>query len=85
MPHRQPAALLLLLPALAARAADGAVIDAMDELLYQPPKEKGKAKLVEEKIGKAVRFSFDADARSAFFTSSRRGVSPSVGTASPAG
>jgi lysophospholipase L1-like esterase len=74
MPLRLPAVLFLFLPALAARAADDALIDAMDELHFRPPKEKAKAELVDGKIGKAVRFSFDADARGAFFTSDRLGT-----------
>jgi len=46
----------------------------MDELKFTAPKDKGKAELVEGKVGKAVRFSLDKDARSAFFTSNIRGT-----------
>ncbi len=73
MPRPLFAALLILAAAGAGRAADDALIDAMDELLFQPPKEKGKAELVDGKLGKAVRFSFDKDAQSTFFTSNHRG------------
>jgi len=49
--------LLLLLAALSADVAvavvaDGQVIATMDELVFTAPKEKGKAELVDEKIGK---------------------------------
>ncbi len=73
MPRPLFAALLVLTAFGAARAADDSLIDAMDELHFQPPKEKGKAELIDGKVGKAVRFSFDQDARGAFFTSNRRG------------
>jgi hypothetical protein len=53
---------------------DDPVIATMDELRFQPPKEKGRAELAEGKFGKAVRFSFEKDARSAFFTSNIRGT-----------
>jgi lysophospholipase L1-like esterase len=52
-------------------AAD--LIDSMDALRFRVPKEKGKAELVEGKVGKAVRFSFENDSRSTFFTSNLRG------------
>ena len=73
MPRPLFAALLALTAFGAARAADDSLIDAMDEVHFQPPKEKGKAELIDGKVGKAVRFSFDQDARGAFFTSNRRG------------
>src|SRR5438270_12810173 len=63
------AALLALLPLLAA----GPLVDSMDELRFRAPAGKGKAELVPGKFGKAVRFSFEKDARSAFFTSNLRG------------
>jgi lysophospholipase L1-like esterase len=69
-----PATLVLLAALVPARAADGPVLDSMDELHFHGPKEKASAELVEGKVGKAVRFSFDRDARSAFFTSSLRGT-----------
>ena len=53
--------------------ADDAVIATMDEMVFRPPPAKGKAELVEGKVGKAIRFRFDADARSLFFTSNLRG------------
>lgn len=46
----------------------------MDDLRFSPPKEKGQAALVAGKIGKAVQFAFDKDARSTFFTSNIRGT-----------
>lgn len=55
-------------------AADGPLISGMDELRYTPPKEKGRAELVPGKVGRAVRFAFDRDARSAFFTCNTRGT-----------
>jgi lysophospholipase L1-like esterase len=45
----------------------------MDQLRFQPPPGKGWAELVEGKVGKAVRFTFDKGAGSAFFTSTTRG------------
>jgi hypothetical protein len=64
--------LILLVSASALRAGD--VIDSMDELRFRAPKDKGKAEQVTGKVGKAVRFSFEKDARSAFFTSNLRGA-----------
>src|SRR3954452_6084285 len=49
------------------------LIDSMDTNRFRAPKDKGKAELVEGKVGKAVRFSFAKDARSAFFTGNLRG------------
>ena len=46
----------------------------MDEIRFRPPKEKGSAGLVEGKVGKAVRFRFEQDARSVFFTSDIHGT-----------
>ena len=57
-----------------AAPAEGPIIATMDEQKFTAPKDKGKAELVEGKVGKAVRFSFDKDARSAFFTSNIRGT-----------
>src|SRR4051794_38561237 len=51
--------------------ADG-VIATMDEMRFQPPKEKGRAEMVEGKVGRAIRFHLDKDARSTFFTSNIR-------------
>jgi len=56
------------------RAADGPLIAGMDELRYTPPKEKGRADLVPGKVGRAVRFVFEKDARGAFFTTPIRGT-----------
>ncbi len=73
--------LRLLMVALAAvsgvvalsAAADGPIISTMDELNFKAPKDKGKVELVDGKVGKAVRFSVEKDARSALFTSNLRG------------
>jgi lysophospholipase L1-like esterase len=50
------------------------VIASLDALTFAAPKEKGKAELVEGKVGKAVRFAFEKDGRGAFFTSAIRGT-----------
>jgi lysophospholipase L1-like esterase len=65
---------LCLAAPLAAAPTDGPLIADMDELKFTAPKGKGKAELVEGKVNKAVRFSLDKDARSAFFTSNVRGT-----------
>jgi lysophospholipase L1-like esterase len=46
----------------------------MDELKFAAPKSKGKAELVEGKVGKAVQFTLEKDARSTFFTSNIHGT-----------
>ena len=70
--------LLALAPVSAAIAlaapAEGPCVATMDELTFTAPKGKGTAELVAGKVGKAVRFSLDKDARSAFFTSNIRGT-----------
>jgi lysophospholipase L1-like esterase len=58
----------------APRAAEGPVLDTMDTLRFHAPAEKARAELVEGKDGKAVRFSFDRDARGAFCTSNLHGT-----------
>lgn len=45
----------------------------MDEMRFAPPKEKGSASLVDGRVGRAVRFRFEADSPSAFFTSNIHG------------
>ena len=57
-----------------AAPADGPLIADMDTLKFTAPKGKGTAELVEGKFGKAVKFSLEKDARSAFFTSNIRGT-----------
>jgi lysophospholipase L1-like esterase len=59
---------------VSAAAADRTLITSCDELRFQPPKDKGQAKLVEGKLGQAIQFSFGKDARSTFFTSNLRGT-----------
>jgi lysophospholipase L1-like esterase len=69
------AASLFVTAALAIAApADGPLVADMDQLKFTAPKGKGSAELVAGKVGKAVRFAFDKDARSAFFTSNIRGT-----------
>ena len=63
----------IMLQSVSARAEDRGLIAAMDSLQFRPPEAKGRAELVDGKVGKAVRFRFDADARSTFFTSNIRG------------
>jgi lysophospholipase L1-like esterase len=58
----------------AALAQDGALIASMDEMRFQPPKQKGRAELVEGKVGKALRLQFDQDSSSTFFTSNIHGT-----------
>lgn len=57
----------------AANAEDGAPIASMDELRFAVPKEKGRAELVDGKVGKAVRFRFDANSPGGLFTSNIHG------------
>jgi lysophospholipase L1-like esterase len=67
--------LFLALASLSSPAfADDGVIASMDELRFGPPKEKGRAELVEGKVGKAVRFVFEKDCQSTFFTSNIHGT-----------
>jgi lysophospholipase L1-like esterase len=46
----------------------------MDEVHFRAPREKAKIEPVEGKVGKAVRFTFEKDARTTFCTSSVRGT-----------
>ncbi len=55
-----------------AKAGDS--IASMDELRFAPPKDKGSARLVEGKFGRAVQFRFAADSPGIFFTSNFRGT-----------
>ncbi len=66
-------AFILLFALGAARAADDALIDSMDDLHFHPPKEKARAELVDGKVGKAVRFSFAQGPPGAFYTSNLHG------------
>lgn len=67
-------ALLFAAGALAVAAPDDTLVADMDTLKFAAPKGKGTAELVEGKVGKAVRFALEKDARSAFFTSNLRGT-----------
>ncbi len=64
---------LLTMAGSEARAADGLLISSLNEMVFNAPKEKGKAELIDGKVGKAIRFSLDKDARTVFFTSNIRG------------
>ncbi len=67
-------AIAIALAAVVPAFADvGGVISTMDELRFRPPEDKGVAELVEGKVGQAVRFRFDRDARGVFFTGNIHG------------
>ena len=68
------AAVFLFAALPTARAADPFLIDSMDDLHFHEPKEKAKVELVEGKVGKAVRFSFEEGAHGAFCTSNLHGT-----------
>jgi hypothetical protein len=68
------AAILLYGLACVATADDPATITSMDPNRFQPPPAKGRAEVVEGKVGKAVRFRFEDKAQSAFFTSNIHGT-----------
>ena len=63
----------LLVAAAAGRAADGPVLLSLDDMQYTAPKAKATAKLVDGKVGKAVEFAFEKDAKGVFFTTNVRG------------
>ena len=65
---------LTLLPASMLRADEPGIIDAMDTLRFQQPKN-GAAQLVVGRSGQAVRFHFDRDSQGSFATSNIRGTS----------
>jgi lysophospholipase L1-like esterase len=67
-------ALALALGSTLFAAASDRVIDPLDELRFRAPKEKARAELVDGKVGRAIRLTYDADARGAFFTSNLRGA-----------
>src|SRR5439155_10269913 len=58
----------------AGAAVDGAVIETMDTVCFQTPREKGRVSVVPGKAGNALRFAFDSDCRSTFFTSGIHGT-----------
>jgi lysophospholipase L1-like esterase len=74
VPRTYPASLVLLVFLGMAKAADNSVVESMDAIRFHSPREKGKAELVEGKVGRAVRFSFADDAKSVFFTSNLHGT-----------
>ena len=62
---------LLAVPVL---AAEGPVIDTMDDVAaFSPPKEKGKVEAVDGKVGKAIKFSFDDGCNGTFAIGHARG------------
>jgi len=65
----------LTMAAAVLRAAEGPVIQSMDELKFRLPKDKAKAEVVDGKVGKAVKFSYDAACLNAFFMGNS-GASP---------
>jgi hypothetical protein len=65
-------AALLILSALSSIHADGPSVDTMDEVHFRAPRQKAKIEQVEGKMGKAVRFTFEKDARTTFCTSALR-------------
>lgn len=72
MPRFLPVLFALAAIGPLARAADpGPAIDLMDEIHFRS--DKGKAELVEGKVGKAVRFTFPDKCQNVFFTSNIRG------------
>ncbi|MBI3829188.1 MAG: hypothetical protein HY291_06710 [Planctomycetes bacterium] len=67
-------AALLLVSLHLVHAAEGAVIDAMETASFQQPKVKGKVEVVDGKVGKALKFSFDKDCLNAFAMGKARGT-----------
>src|ERR1043165_1305661 len=57
---------LLLSSAVAASPQEGGLVNSMDDVRVQAPKEKGRVESVEGKVGKAVKFSFDNGCKSQF-------------------
>jgi lysophospholipase L1-like esterase len=64
---------VVLFLALAGPLRAGDVLDSLDAISFRSPKDKGKAELVEGKVGKAVRFSFAQGCQNTFFTSNLHG------------
>src|SRR5512140_2652320 len=65
---------VLLFATPVTQSPDPQLISGLDELSFSPPKAKAHAELVDGKVGRAVRFTFDAGAQSMFFTSKLRGT-----------
>ncbi|HLX62333.1 MAG TPA: GDSL-type esterase/lipase family protein [Planctomycetota bacterium] len=55
-------------------ATESRVIDSMDALDFQAPKEKAKVELVDGKDGKALKFSFENDCKGAFCIGKAKGA-----------
>ena len=72
----KPLALIIVASALASLAVadDPAIIASMDANRFAAPPAKGRAEVVEGKVGKAVLFRFDDKAQSTFFTSNIHGT-----------
>jgi len=58
------------------RAAEGALIDSMDELSFGQPKEKGRVELAEGKVGKAQKISYDDASLNIFIGSQKIRATP---------
>jgi lysophospholipase L1-like esterase len=56
----------LFFSCVAATPDEGALVNSMDDVRVQAPKEKGHFESVEGKVGKAVKFSFDNGCKSQF-------------------
>lgn len=70
-----PRLLILLLgasPFVAAQDAAAPLINSMDDVKVQNPKEKARAESVDGKVGKAVKFTFEDKCKSAFCITSVR-------------
>ena len=67
------AALVFLGAFALVRAQEAGVIASMDEMRFSPPKEKGSTSLADGRVGRTVRFRFEADSPSTFFTSNIHG------------
>ena len=66
--------MMVVASALASLADDPATIATMDQNRFATPPAKARADVVEGKLGKAVRFRFDDEARTTFFTSNIHGT-----------
>ena len=67
------AALVFIVSVPPLEAQESGLLASMDEMRFVPPKEKGSASLVNGQVGKAIRFTFEADAPGTFFVSNIRG------------
>ena len=68
-----PGALLLALGLPAGLAAEGALVDGMEEASYKPTKDTGKVEVAEGKVGKALKLSSPDQCSGLFFIGRARG------------